>query len=73
VHENYLYYSTPKGKDFDLHRINLTTKVNSVLPWQKNKYHANFRIHPSGKKFLLMQKNLQKSNLVYIKDSRLSN
>ena len=73
VHENYLYYSTPKGKDFDLHRIDLTTKVNSVLPWQKNTYHANFKIHPSGQKFLLTQNNLQKSNLVYIKDRRLSN
>jgi transcriptional activator of cad operon len=73
VHENHLYYSAPKGKDFDLHSVNLNTGVKSVLPWQKNTYHARFKVHPSGQKFLLAQNNLPNSDLVYIKDSRLSN
>jgi transcriptional activator of cad operon len=72
VYENYLYYSSPKGKNFDLHRIHLSTGAKSVVAWQKNTYHAKFKVHPNGQKFLLMQNNLPNSDLVYIRDSRLS-
>lgn len=66
IFEGSLYYSTPKGKDFTLNKIDLDTMQQNSVPWKKNTYYAHFEIHPSGQKFLLLQDNVPNANLVFL-------
>ncbi|WP_394205009.1 winged helix-turn-helix domain-containing protein [Shewanella waksmanii] len=62
--EESVYYTSPKGKDFILNKIDLDTMQQNSVPWQKNTYYAHFDIHPSGRKFLVLQDNIPNANLV---------
>ena len=68
IFDDNLYYSTPKGKDFTLNRVNLETNQELSVPWQKNTYYAKFEIHQSGQKLLLLQDNVPNANLVFLRN-----
>ena len=66
-----LYYTSAKGNDYYLNRLNLNNKKLDSLLWQPNAYYARFEIHHTGNKLLQVQDTILNSKLVKFNEASL--
>ncbi|NQZ90173.1 MAG: winged helix-turn-helix domain-containing protein [Colwellia sp.] len=66
VFEHYVYFTTDKGSDVEIHRIDINTgkTQKKILFQNSNRFH--FRLHPSGNKMLVVESLLSNSELVKV-------
>jgi len=63
---DYLYFTKNTEMDINLHRLNLKTGEVTIKTLFKNSWNFEFELHPSGKKLLVTQYLLARSDLVKV-------